>query len=125
MKEYYFLKFVQVVILINTFALGFGFIQAIKGRVSLHKKIQGIALIVTFVGVVGLVITVLMGWDYAHITTPARMAVHRCFSTPLFILLIAAAITGIKGKRSVHLPVIYAVIPFWFGALITGWWFFF
>jgi len=124
MKEYYFLKFFQIVILLNTFAFGIGFILAIKGRINLHKKIQGIAIIITLAGAVGLVVTVLSGWDYSGLTTHERMTIHRSFSSPLLLLLIAAAIAGLKKWRKTHLAVVYTMIPFWFGALITGWWYF-
>ncbi len=123
-KESSYLFFVQIVVSINTLLFIIGVLQAKKGNIEIHKKINGIAGLTTLVGVVGLVVTILMGWDYSQITTPTRMLIHRCFAVPLLPLLIAVMYTGIKHKASLHKKLIPVMSFFWVGTLTTGWWFF-
>ncbi len=61
-KEAAYLLFVQIVVTLNTGLFVWGISMAKKGRVDLHKKINGIAVATTLVGVIGLVVTLLMGW---------------------------------------------------------------
>lgn len=119
-KELLFLKAVQVIIGLNTILFMIGVMQARKGNIPLHRKINGITVGTTLAGVLALVITVFMGWDYQSLTTPLRMTIHRSFSSPLLILLILTAVFGFKGNRKWHLRFVVIMIPFWIGTLITG-----
>lgn len=119
-KELMYLHFVQIVIVINTLILFLGVLQARKGNIALHKKINGIAVGLTFIGIIGLVATIGMGWDYLSLTTPLRMTIHRSFSSPLLILLILTTFFGIKENRKWHMRCVYTTIPFWLGTLVTG-----
>ena len=122
-KEELYLGFVQIVVTINTLAFFYGIVQAKKGKIGLHKKINGIAAFTTLIGVVGLVVTLFLGFDYSTLTSPTRMLIHRSFSVPLLPLLIVVIYTGMNHKPS-HKKMVNLMIPFWFGTLITGWWFF-
>lgn len=119
-KELMYIRFVQIVIAINTVVGIYGVMQAKKGNIALHKKINGTIVVVTLAGVLGLILTVLLGWQYQSITTPLRMTIHRSFSMPLFLSLILAAYFGLKGNRKMHLRFVYITIPLWMGTLITG-----
>lgn len=119
-KELIYIRFVQIVIAVNTLIFAYGVTQARKGNIALHRKINGTVVLVTLAGVVGLVITVLMGWDYRSLTTPLRMAIHRGFSGPLLILLILIVWLGYVGNRKWHTRLVYITSIFWFGTLITG-----
>lgn len=119
-KELLFLRIVQVIIALNTILFTIGIIHARKGNIPLHRKINGITVGTTLAGVLVLVITVFMGWDYQSLTTPLRMTIHRSFSSPLLILLILTAVFGVKGNRKWHVRFVRITIPFWLGTIITG-----
>jgi uncharacterized membrane protein YozB (DUF420 family) len=122
--EVYYLRFVQIVVSINTVLFFIGVRAVLKGNLVLHKRLNFIAASTTLLGVVGLVVTVFMGFDYAPLTTPTRMFIHRCFSTPLLPILITVLWTGLANKKDVHKLAAKIMIPFWLGTLITGWWYF-
>ncbi len=123
-QESLYLRFIQIVVSINTLVFIYSIIQVTKGNVALHKKLNTIAVLTTLVGVVGLLVTLIFGFDYSTITTAKRLLIHRCLSVPLLPILLLVAISGWRSKVKLHKLSIKALVPFWFGTLITGWWFF-
>ena len=122
--ELAYLRFVQIVVSINTILFIISILQVKKGNISLHKKLNSFAVITTLVGVVGLVVTLFLGFDYSTITSKTRLMIHRGFAVPLLPILIVTAYAGWKEKVSLHKKAVKFLMPFWFGTLITGWWFF-
>ncbi len=123
-KEMAFLRCIQAVIFFNTFVFIYSASKAIKGQIALHRKINLLAFTVTLIGVLGLVVTVILGWDYSLLTSPLRMRIHRAFSTPLLFSLILTAYFGLRQNKRWHLFWAKITVPFWMGTLITGIWFF-
>lgn len=119
-----YLKFLQLAVTTNTVIIVVAVINARRGNLKVHRILNGIVVGSTLVAVAGLVVTVLMGWDYSVLTTPRRMLIHRCFSVPLLPLLIGTAYFGATGNRKWHLRFVRVAIPFWLGVLLTGWMFF-
>ncbi len=118
------LRVIEVVVGINTVIFSCGIVCAIRGRIALHKKLNLFAFITTMLGVVGLVVSLLLGWEYHSLTTPSRMLIHRSFSTPLLVTLCLSAYFGIRGDHRNHLRWIKPTIPLWLGTFITAVWFF-
>ncbi len=114
----------------------YGIIQAKKGNIALHRKINVTILSITTVAVIGLVITLIMGWDYKNLkveealigigpeSMKSRINIHRMFSTPLFFALIFTAYTGMKNMGTLHKKSIPLTALFWLGTLVTAWLFF-
>ena len=123
-KESAYLLFVQIAVSINTLVIAWGVYQVKKGNLRAHRIANTIGAGTTLAGAIGLVVTVLMGWDYSNIPTPEEMLIHRMFSVPLFPLLIAVLITGLTHKAKLHKLLAKITVPFWFGTLITGWLYF-
>lgn len=123
-NELMYLRFVQIVVSINTVLFIYGIAQAKSGNIERHKRINGVAALTTLAGVIGLVGTLFLGFDYSGITSPERLLIHRSFSVPLLPLLIAVIITGVSQRRQLHKLLAKVLVPFWLGTLITGWWFF-
>jgi len=61
------LKFIQIVILVNTFILAFSAYQAYKKNLRLHRILSGTALSTTLVGVLLLVVTLFIGFELDEI----------------------------------------------------------
>ena len=135
-NELYYVRFLQFSVLALTFVIFFGIIQAKKGNISLHKKINIAVLAITAVAVVGLVVTLIMGWDYGQMkiedsllnigpeNMKTRIMIHRAFSTPLFFSLIYTTYTGVKNNAKAHKKSIPLTALFWMGTLVTAWLFF-
>lgn len=131
-KELYYVRFLQFSVLALTLVIIFGIIQAKKGNISLHKKINLAVLSITAIAVIGLVVTLIMGWDYSQMKTAesllnigpenmkTRIMIHRAFSTPLFFALIYTAYTGVKNNAKAHKKSIPITALFWLGTLITA-----
>lgn len=131
-NELLYVRFLQISVLALTVVIAFGIAQAKKGNISLHRKINAAVLIITAVAVVGLVVTLIMGWDYSTMkpedslinigpeSMKTRILIHRCFSTPLFFALIYTAYTGIKNKVKAHKKSVPLTALFWMGTLITA-----
>lgn len=131
-NELLYVRFLQISVLALTVVIAFGIAQAKKGNISLHRKINAAVLIITAVAVVGLVVTLIMGWDYSTMKTEdaligigpenmkTRILIHRCFSTPLFFALIYTAYTGIKNNAKAHKKSVPLTALFWLGTLITA-----
>lgn len=131
-KELCYVRFLQFSVLALTFVIIFGIIQAKNGNLSLHKKINAGVLGVTAIAVIGLVVTLLMGWDYSQMkiedalinigpeNMKTRIMIHRAFSTPLFFSLIYTAYTGVKNMGKAHKKSIPLTALFWLGTLITA-----
>lgn len=131
-NELLYVRFLQISVLALTVVIAFGIAQAKKGNISLHRKINAAVLIITAVAVVGLVVTLIMGWDYSTMkpedslinigpeSMKTRILIHRCFSTPLFFALIYTAYTGVKNKVKAHKKSVPLTALFWMGTLITA-----
>ena len=131
-KELLYIRFLQYSVSVLTLVLIFGIVQAVKGNISLHKKINGTVLAITAVAVVGLLVTVALGFEYELLKTSEsllnigpeqmsqRMLIHRCFSTPLFFALCFTAYTGWKGLAVKHKKSIPFTAFFWLGTWITA-----
>ena len=119
-----YLKFLQIAVSINTVIVIVAVINARRGNIKVHRILNSIVVGTTLVAVIGLVITVLMGWEYSNLTTPGRMLIHRSFSVPLLPLIIGTAYFGAKRNRKWHLRFVRVTVPFWIGTLTTGWIFF-
>ena len=123
-KELYYLRFVQIVISINTLIICMAIYYVLQGQVAKHKKLMTYVVTTTLIGVFGLVLTVFLGWDYSGLTSPLKMLIHRSFSSPLLVILVCTAYYGFKENKKVHRRFVLILIPFWLGTLITGIWFF-
>ena len=127
-----YIRFLQTSVCLLTLVIIYGIKQAKNGNIALHRKINAAVLIITTVAVVGLVITLVMGWDYKAMkieesllnigpqNMETRINIHRCFSSPLFFALIVTAYSGIKNKVSLHKKSIKYTAFFWMGTLITA-----
>ena len=131
-KEIYYLRFLQISVSIMTPILMYSIYLAAKGNVSLHKKINGVIMAIVGVAVVGLVTTLVMGFDYKSILPEEtllnfgpsdmnkRLMIHRGFSTPLFLCLLYTTWAGAKGKLKSHRIMGRITIFFWLGTLISA-----
>lgn len=127
-----YIRFLQISVCILTLVIVYGIKQAKIGNIALHRKINAAVLIITAIAVVGLVVTLIMGWNYQSIkpeeallnigpeSMKSRIMIHRCFSTPLFFALIVTAYSGVKDKVSLHKKSIKYTALFWMGTLITA-----
>jgi uncharacterized membrane protein YozB (DUF420 family) len=135
-NELMYIRFLQISVLALTFVFIFGIMQVKKGNVSLHRKINSAVLTITAIAVVGLVVTVILGWDYNAMkvedaliglgpqSMTSRISIHRLFSSPLFFSLIVTAYSGHTNQISLHKKSIKFTSFFWLGTLITAWLFF-
>ena len=135
-KEIIYIRFLQISVLALTMAIFYGIMQVKKGNVALHRKINISVLGITAIAVVGLIVTLIMGFQYDTMepagsllnigpaTMQARISIHRCFSTPLFFALCYTAYTGYTNQDSRHKKSIGVTSLFWLGTLITAWMFF-
>ena len=131
-NELMYIRFLQYSVSALTIVLVFSIIQAIKGNISLHRKINAVVLGITALAVVGLLVTLAMGFNYKELQTAeallnigpeemkTRLLVHRCFSMPLFFSLIYTAYTGIKNLGAKHKKSIPYTCFFWLGTWITA-----
>ena len=131
-NELLYVRFLQYSVLALTLVIIYGIGQAKKGNISLHRKINAAVLLITALAVVGLVVTLFLGWDYKTLVPEeallnigpenmnTRIMIHRCFSTPLFFALIYTAYTGIKNKAAAHKKSVPITAFFWMGTLITA-----
>jgi uncharacterized membrane protein len=127
-----YIRFLQISVCILTLVIIYGIKQAKIGNIALHRKINAGVLIITAIAVVGLVVTLIMGWDYQAMkpedsllnlgpeSMKSRISIHRLFSTPLFFALIVTAYSGIKNKITLHKKSIKFTAFFWMGTLITA-----
>lgn len=122
--EQMILKAIQFAFGLNTILMIIGVIQVKKGNVALHKKIMSWVTLSTLGAALGLVVTVILGFDYSDLTTPTRLLIHRSFSTVLFVSLILITYSGFKNKIALHKKVLPPLMVSWLGTLVTGFWFF-
>ena len=136
-KEIMYLRFLQFAVLIMTPLLFYGIMQAAKGNIKLHKRINGGIMAVVMVAVIGLVLsTAVFGFDYKTISPnqallnigpekmSTRLIIHRIFSNLLFISLIVTTFSGTIKKYKLHRSVGKLTLFFWMGTLISAWFFF-
>ena len=131
-NEIMYIRFLQVSVCALTLVIIYGIKQAKNGNIALHRKINSGVLIITAAAVIGLVLTLIMGWDYQSIkpeetllnigpeSMSSRIAIHRLFSTPLFFALVLTAYSGAKNKVSFHKKSAKYTAFFWMGTLITA-----
>lgn len=119
-----YLKFLQIAVSVNTVLMIIAVLMARVGNIAVHRILNRIVVGSTVVAVLGLVATVVMGWDYSALTSPRNMLIHRCFSIPLLPLLIGTAHFGAAENKKWHQRFVRVTIPFWLGTLCTGWLFF-
>ena len=79
-KELIVIRLIQWAIALNTVLFTIGIVYAKLGKITIHRRINSLTALTTIIGVLGLVVTVLLGWDYSQLTTPDKMLIHRCFS---------------------------------------------
>ena len=135
-KELIYIRFLQYSVLVLTFLLFYSIIQAKKGNIELHKKINIGTLAICAVAVLLLVISVAMGFDYKSIpledtllnfgpdSMKLRLGVHRSFSIGLTICLGFMTYTGLKNQGQRHKKLSMLTVFFWLGTLISAWCFF-
>ena len=131
-NEVIYVRFLQYSVSALTLILIFGIIQAKKGNIALHRKINIAVLSVTALAVIGLIVTLILGWDYTSIRAQdalinigpknmkLRMLIHRCFSVPLFFSLSYTAYTGYKNMAKKHKKSIPLTAFLWLGTWITA-----
>ena len=130
-KEIFVMRFLQISVSLLTVGLGYSIMQAVKGNIALHKKINAVILSILGVALTAFIGTVIYGFQYKAVPLDQtllnigpdamglRLNIHRCFSNPLFFLLIYTAWTGWKGKKA-HKSIAKVTIFFWAGTLITA-----
>lgn len=135
-NELMYIRFLQFSVLALTFVFAYSIVLAKNGNVALHKKINAVVLIITAIAVVGLVITLILGWNYKTLKAEdallnlgpenmiTRINIHRMFSAPLFFSLIVTTYSGAKNKVKLHKKSTVFTSIFWLGTLITAWLFF-
>ena len=124
------IRILQSVVPILTGLMVYAIILAIKGNIEKHQKVASLLMVLTFVGVSGLLITVAMGFDYTSLKDPLlgwgpdsihqRLTIHRCFSGPLTLALCYTLYTGITKKRKSHRLAANITVFFWIGTLTTA-----
>ena len=131
-KEILYLRFLQISVSLLTPILMYSIYLAAKGKISLHKKINGGIMIIVAIAVIGLVSTLFMGFDYKTILPEEtlfnigpndmnqRLMIHRCFSTPLFFFLLYTTWAGAKKKLKSHRMMGRITVFFWLGTLISA-----
>ncbi len=132
-KEIMYLRFLQIAVSLMTPILLFGIVQAAKGNIKLHKRINGGIVLVVMLAVLGLVVSSqMLGFDYSSISTdeaminlgPAemktRLIIHRTFSNLLFITLLMTTFSGAVKKYKLHKQMGKLTLFFWFGTLISA-----
>ena len=132
-KEIMYLRYLQIAVSLMTPLLIFGIVQAAKGNVKLHKRINGGIVLVVMIAVVGLVVSTFgFGFDYSSISTeealinigPAemktRLIIHRSFSNLLFVTLLITTFSGAVKKYGLHRKMGKLTLFFWFGTLISA-----
>jgi uncharacterized membrane protein YozB (DUF420 family) len=132
-KEIMYLRFLQIAVSLMTPLLLFGIVQAAKGNIKLHKRINGGIVLVVLIAVIGLVLSSqVFGFDYNSISTdeaminlgPAemktRLIIHRTFSNLLFITLLVTTFSGAVKKYKLHKTMGKLSLFFWFGTLISA-----
>jgi uncharacterized membrane protein YozB (DUF420 family) len=122
--EQMILKAIQIAFALNTIIMIFGIVEVKKGNVALHRKLMSWVTLSTLGAALGLVVTVILGFDYSDLTTPTRLLIHRSFSTALFVLLILMTYSGFSNKIVVHKKILPPLMVSWVGTLVTGLWFF-
>ena len=136
MKEIIYIRFLQYSVLALTFILFYSIVQAKKGNLELHKKLNLGILGICTIAVVALIGTVIMGFDYKSIpledtlinfgpnSMAKRLFIHRCFSMGLTACLIFMTYTGLKNQGKRHKKLSMFTVFFWLGTLISAWCFF-
>ena len=132
-KEIMYLRFLQIAVSLMTPLLFFGIMQAAKGNLKLHKRINGGIIVVVLIAVIGLVLTSqVFGFDYNSISTQeaiinigpsemrTRLIIHRCFSNLLFISLMITTFSGAVKKYKLHRKMGKLTVFFWLGTLISA-----
>lgn len=92
-------------------------------RVRLHGRINRVFFALTITTVLGFELLLRLGTDVtAQFSDAAREAlrVHLCFAVPSALLLPVLLLTGIKRRRSWHVPlgVLFALL--WIGTFVSG-----
>ena len=131
-KEILYLRFLQISVSLLTPILMYSIYLAAKGKVSLHKKINGGIMVIVAIAVIGLLTTLVMGFDYKSILPEEtlfnfgpsdmnkRLMIHRGFSTPLFLCLLYTTWAGAKKKLKSHRLMGRITVFFWLGTLISA-----
>ncbi|MCM8530711.1 MAG: DUF420 domain-containing protein [Lentisphaeraceae bacterium] len=131
-KELMYIRFLQISVCALTLVIVYGIKQAKNGNIKLHKKINLGVLSITAVAVVGLLVTLAMGFNYKEMkiaesllnigpeSMEQRILIHRFFSAPLFFALSITAYSGAKNKVSLHKKSVKYTAFFWMGTLITA-----
>ena len=130
--ELIYVRFLQFSVLALTVVFAVGIKFAKDGRIELHKKVNLAVITITALAVVGLLVTLAMGFKYEELKTSeallnigpesmkTRLNIHRIFSMPLFFSLIYTTWTGVKNMAKQHKKSIAVTALFWLGTLITA-----
>jgi hypothetical protein len=125
-KEELFIRVIQAAIALNTILLFVAIWAVRKGNLKLHIQLGSWVVLSTLAGVLALVVTVILGWNYHQVLAidPTQMMIHRCFSVPLLILLPIQGFLGWRRIGQLHRRLAPLTLVFWLGTTITGIWFF-
>lgn len=95
----------------------------ISGRTKLHGRINLVFFVLTITTVLGFEVLLRLGTDVtSQFSEAARQAlrIHLGFSVPAALILPLMLLTGVKRRRTVHIPlgILFAVL--WLGTFVTG-----
>jgi uncharacterized membrane protein YozB (DUF420 family) len=111
----------QTAVVAVTVLLAASLIAVIKGRYKLHGRINVVFFVLTLIAVLGLeVIIRFVDPDLFRGVHEPSLRVHLCFSIPAFVLMIGMLITGLLGRRRVHLTLAVLFGIAWVGTFVTG-----
>jgi hypothetical protein len=92
-------------------------------RVRLHGRINRVFFALTILTVLGFELLLRIGTDVtSQFSAAARDAlrIHLYFSVPAALLLPAMLVSGIKRRRSLHVPLGVAFALLWLGTFVSG-----
>ena len=92
-------------------------------RVKLHGRINLVFFVLTITTVLGFELLLRLGTDVtSRFSEDAKQAlrIHLFFSVPAALVLPLMLLTGIKRRRSIHVPLGLLFAALWLGTFVTG-----
>jgi len=95
-------------------------VLAIKKNHEKHKKVAMVHAVATWVSTLLLIVLIRLGFRLSENAPGWIQEVHQYIIFAVPPILLALALTGLYGKRALHLPVAALYVVSWIGALTTG-----
>lgn len=97
-----------------------------RGNYTLHGRINMAVFALTMAALLGLEIIArilspeIFNDHFAKYNAKSALRVHLCFSLPSAALLPLMLFTGLRRRRSLHVPIGVVFLVFWTGTFVTG-----